>query len=301
MSPKLPRALTLACFLATAAVLPVPAQAEDKVVATVNGKNITESDMTFADQEVGMELGSVAPELKRRYLLEYLIETELMAAAAEADKLTSGPEFEKRLAYMRQRAAREAYFEKAVRGNIDDGAARVFYDEQVKLMQPEEEVQARHILVASEDEAKALAAKVASGADFATLAKEASTDAGSKADGGNLGYFSKGQMVPQFEQAAFALKKGEVSKPVQSQFGWHVIKLEDRRAKPPPPFEQVKGQLLASLIKQQAQEKLSALRGSAAIEYIDEGIKRQVEADAKGQDDLEAQMKMMKDKMEKGE
>lgn len=297
MSGKFARPFATACLAAAFAF--GAAASEDKVVATVDGKTITESDMTFADQEVGLELGAVAPELKRRYLLEYLIETQIMASAAEKEKLDSGPEFEKRLAYVRQRALREAYFNKAVRSAVDESAARAFYDEQVKLLKPEEEIQARHILVKTEEEAKAIAEQIASGADFAALAAEKSTDAGSKADGGMLGYFGKGQMVPQFEEAAFALEKGQVSKPVQSQFGWHVIKLEDRRQKPPPAFDQVKGQLMTSLIKQQAQSKLGELRGAAKIEYVDPGIKKIVEDEAKTQDPLEAQMKQLKEQMDK--
>lgn len=292
------RALTSACVAAAFTLLPVVAMAGDAIIATVDGKAITESDLNFADQEVGAELGSVPPDMKRRYLAEYLIETQLLANAAEADKLTSGPEFEKRLAYVRQRAAREAYFEKTVRSKVDEAAAKVFYDAQVKQMPAEEEIQARHILVASEAEAKGLVEKITAGGDFAKLASDNSKDAGSKADGGMLGYFGKGQMVPQFEEAAFALKKGEVSKPVQSQFGWHIIKLEDRRQKQPPSFDQVKGQILGSMVKQKAGEALSSLRGKAKIEYVDPIVKRVVEEDQKNQDPMEAQINEMKKQME---
>lgn len=301
MPHPIARALSAACLLAAAVYCP-PAEADEaKVVATVNGQSITEMDLSFADQEVGADLGSVAPEMKRRYLLEYLIETELLAAAAKAEKLDQGPDFESRLSYMKKRAMRDAYFNKAVRGAIDDTAAQIFYDQQIKMMKPEEEVQARHILVASEADATAIAQKIAGGADFAALAKESSTDAGSKEDGGNLGYFGRGQMVPQFEQTAFALKKGEVSKPVQSQFGWHIIKLEDRRQKPPPAFEQIKGQIFGALIKQQAEQQLGGLRGKAKIEYVDPDIRKQVEDDAKAKDALEAQMREMREKMQKGQ
>ena len=234
MPSMIARVSSVACLVFAMTLAPLAAAAQEKVLATVNGTDITEADLEFADQEVGAELGAAAPEVKRRYLLEYLIETELMASAAEADNLTSGPDFEKRLAYMKRRAMREAYFHASVRTSIDDTAARAFYEQQISLMKPEEEIQARHILVSSEDEAKAVAKKVADGGDFAALAKENSIDAGSKQDGGNLGYFGRGQMVPQFEQAAFALKEGEVSNPVQSKFGWHIIKLEDRRKKAPP-------------------------------------------------------------------
>ncbi|MEQ1578516.1 MAG: peptidylprolyl isomerase [Hyphomicrobium sp.] len=277
---------------------PLCALAEDKPVATVNGKPITESDLAFADSEIGQDFGSLPAETKRRYLVEFLIETNLFAAAAEADKLATGADFDKRVIYMRQRAARQAYFDAKVKGAVSEAAAKGFYDDQVKLMKTEEEVQARHILVGSEEQAKEIADKLAKGGDFAALAKEFSVDAGSKEDGGMLGYFGKGQMVPQFEQAAMVLDKGQISKPVQSQFGWHIIKVEDKRQKPPPTFDQVKGQILGSLMKSQAQSVLGGLRKSAKIEYLDETMKKQVEEEAKKQAAMEEQMKQQIEKMD---
>ena len=280
---------------------PISALAEDKPVATVDGRAITEADLAFADSEIGQDFGSLPLESKRRYLVEFLIETNLFAAAAENEKLATGPEFDKRVAYMKQRAARQAFFDSKVKGAVSEAAAKGFYDDQVKMMKTEDEVQARHILVGSEDQAKDIADKIAKGGDFAALAKENSVDAGSKENGGMLGFFGKGQMVPQFEQAAFALEKGQVSKPVQSQFGWHIIKVEDKRQKPPPTFDQVKGQILGSLMKSQAQSILGGLRKSAKIEYLDEAMKKQVAEEANKQADVEAQMKAQIEKMDPGE
>ena len=280
---------------------PLSAFAEDKPVAMVNGRAITEADLAFADSEIGQDFGSLPPETKRRYLVEFLIETNLFAAAADSEKLATGADFDKRVAYMRQRAARQAYFDTKVKGAISEAAAKGFYDDQVKLMKTEEEVQARHILVGSEEQAKDIADKLAKGGDFAALAKEFSVDAGSKEDGGMLCFFGKGQMVPQFEQAAFALEKGQLSKPVQSQFGWHVIKVEDKRQKPPPSFDQVKGQILGSLMKSQAQSILAGLRKEAKVEYLDEAMKKQVEEETKKQAAMEEQMKQQIEKMDSGE
>src|SRR5690606_35572245 len=131
---------------------------------------------------------------------------------------------------------------KAVKGGLEEATARALYDQQVKGLPPEGEVQARHILVQGKDLAKSLADKARSGEDFAKLAADNSIDPGSKGNGGMLGYFVKGQMVEEFSNAAFALKAGEISDPVRSQFGWHVIKVEDRRLKPLPTFDEVKGQ-----------------------------------------------------------
>jgi len=278
------------------------ASAQDKVVATVNGKNITEADMRLADAEIGADLGSLPPATRRRVLAEYLIEFQLFADAAEGDKLGAGASFDERMAYFKRRALRDSYFEKAVKASVSDAAAKTFYDDQVKLLKPEEEVQARHILVDAEDKAKELAEKIKGGADFAALAKENSKDPGSKDEGGMLGFFSRGQMVPQFEDAAFGLKKGEVSAPVKSQFGWHLIKVEDRRAKQPPTFEQVKDRILMSMIQKKAQDTLSQLRGKAKVEFVDAEIKKEVEEDDKKQAEqkkaFEAQIKAQIEKME---
>jgi peptidyl-prolyl cis-trans isomerase C len=295
------RLLAGAILGASVLLSPVAASAEDKTVAVVNGKPITEADLAFADSEIGSDFGSLPAETKRRYLVEFLIETNLFAAAAETDKLATGADFDKRVAYMRQRAARQAYFDAKVKGAVSESAAKGFYDDQVKMMKTEEELQARHILVGSEELAKEIADKLAKGGDFAALAKEHSVDAGSKENGGMLGFFGKGQMVPQFEQAAFALEKGQLSKPVQSQFGWHIIKVEDKRQKPPPTFDQVKDQILGSLMKSQAQTVLAGLRKASKIEYVDEAMKKQVEEEGKKQAEIEAQMKQQIEKMESGE
>jgi peptidyl-prolyl cis-trans isomerase C len=261
-------------------LIPAAASAEDKVLAKVNGQEITEADIALADGDIGGELANLPPATKRRVLVEYIVETKLFADAAEAEKLATGPEFEKRLAYFRQRALRDQFFDKSVKGSISDAVAKGIYDDKVKMMPQEEEIQARHILVPTEEKAKELAENIGKGGDFAQLAKENSTDPGSKDNGGLLGYFGKGQMVPEFEQAAFGLMAGELSKPVKSQFGWHIIKVEDRRQKKPPTFEEVKDRLLGSMAQNKAQEIATNLRGKATIEYVDPEIRKQAEEDA---------------------
>lgn len=284
--------LTLsACCLGAGAVAAIAQDNADKVVATVNGHSISESDLTLAEAEIGNELGNLPEATRRRVLVEFMIENQLFAEAAEAEKLGTGPDFEKRMAFWRQRALRDAYFDKTVRASIGEQAARAIYEDKVKQLKPEEEVQARHILVASEEEAKKLLERVNAGEDFAQLAKENSGDAGSKEQGGMLGYFGKGQMVPQFEETAFSLKKGEVSKPVQSQFGWHVIKVEDRRQKPPPTFDEVKDRLIGSMVQSKAQNIAGELRTKAKIDYLDPEIKKMAEEDAKKQAEAQAVMK----------
>ncbi len=252
-------------------------KAEDKIVAKVNGKPITEAEMQLAEGELGSELGNLPPEVKRRALAEYLIDNALFAEAAEAEKLGSSPEFEAQMRYLRQRLLREEYFAKTLKSSISEDQAKEIYDAKVASMPSQDEVSARHILVDSEEKAKELRAKIVAGADFAQVAKENSTDPGSKDQGGLLGYFTKGQMVPEFEAAAFKMQKGEVSEPIKTNFGWHIIKLEDRRRKAPPSFDSVKATIMNSLVVRKAQEKAVELRKQATLDYVDAGIKKQVE------------------------
>jgi peptidyl-prolyl cis-trans isomerase C len=257
------------------------AVAEDKpgdtVVATVNGQPITESDLRFAENELGGEIANLPPEVKRRALAEYLIDNELFAKAAEEAKISATPEYEQQMRYLKRRVLRELYFDKTLKGKIGEDEAKKIYTEKIAQLKPEEEIEARHILVDSEEKAKELHAKIVAGADFAQLAKENSTDTGSKDQGGVLGYFGHGQMVPEFEAAAFKLEKGQVSEPVHTNFGWHIIKVDDRRKKEPPSFAAVKDTILNSLVVRKAQDTATELRSKAQVEYVDAGIKKQVE------------------------
>ncbi|HEX2841935.1 peptidylprolyl isomerase [Hyphomicrobium sp.] len=256
------------------------ARADDAVIAKLNGKEIRESDLALAEAEVGPEVAHMPAANRRRLLLEFVLEMKLFAEAADKAGLASGADYDARLAYWTTRAKRDAFYEKEVKGKVSDALVKGIYDDKVKMIPPEDEVEARHILVESEEKAKEVLEKVNKGDDFAKLAAEYSTDPGSKADGGKLGYFSKGMMVKEFEDAAFALKKGEVSKPVKSKFGWHVIKVEDRRVKPLPTFEEVKGQIVNSMVQQNGQQVATDLRSKAQIEYVDNEMKLQVEQEA---------------------
>ncbi len=287
-SRRVPAALAVLALVSLGLAAPLhPASAQEKadetIVAKVNGKPITESDMRLAENELGSELGNLPPEIKRRALAEYLIDNVLFAEAAEAADIASSPEFKEQMAYLRRRVLREQYFEKTLKGTISDDEAKQIYDAKVATLEPQEEFSARHILVESEEKAKELRGKIEGGADFAEVAKENSTDTGSKEQGGLLGYFVKGQMVPEFEAAVLKMHKGEVSEPVKTNFGWHVIKLEDRRRKAPPSFDNVKSTILNSLVVKKAQEKVGALREKAQLEYVDAGIKKQVEEQEKKQ------------------
>ena len=254
---------------------------DDKVVAKVNGNTITEADMRFANAEIGAQLGDIPENVKRRALAEYLIDNALFAEAAIAAKIAADPAFEEQMQYVRRRLLREQYFEKQLKGVISEADAKKIYDQRVAQLKSENEVAARHILVDNEEKAIEILAKIKAGGDFAALAKENSTDTGSKEQGGFLGYFGRGQMVPEFEKAAFTMIKGQISEPVKTNFGWHIIKLEDRRRKPPPSFDDVKETILNSLAVLKAQEVVAALRKKADVEYLDDDIKKQVEEQEK--------------------
>jgi peptidyl-prolyl cis-trans isomerase C len=257
-------------------------RAEDATIARINGKTITEADMRLAEAEIGNDLGTLPDGTKRRVLLEFLIENQLFADAAEEARLSAGSNFDERMQYWRRRALRDVYFDKTIKDSFSDAQAKTFYEQQVGSRTPEEEVKARHILVESKEKATELYEKIVHGADFAQLAKEYSKDPGSKDQGGDLGYFSRGQMVPQFEDAAFALKKDEVGQPFETQFGWHIIKLDERREQAAPKFDAVKDRIRAAMIHQKAQQLATQLRGKAKIEYLDPEIKKSVEGEAAG-------------------
>ena len=276
-------ALAAALVLALA-LLPAQAGAQETAVAKVNGRAITEADMRLAEAEIGNDLGTLPEATRRRVLVEFLIENELFAAAAEAHRLGAGTALgaESGPHYARRRSLRDLYFERSVRAAVNDAEARRFYETQAGAVKGEEEVRARHILVESEETARDLFEKIAHGADFAMLARQFSQDPGSKDQGGDLGFFGKGQMVPPFEEAAFQLKKGEVGEPVETQFGWHLVRVDERRRKPPPAFETVKDQVVAAMIHRKAQQIAADLRGKAQIEYIDPEIRRSMQAERAG-------------------
>ena len=277
------RQLAAACAVAVgllAATAPTTcAGADDTVVAKVNGRAITEGDVRLAETEIGNDLGTLSPDKRRRVLVEYLIETMLFAEAGEKARLGSGQGFDERRRYWDRRAMRDTYFDHSVKGAVSEADAQKFYDTQVAATPAQEEVRARHILVDSEEKAKEIYEKIAHGADFTAMAKQYSKDPGSKDGGGDLGYFSRGRMVPQFEEAAFKLDKGEVSLPVQSQFGWHLIKVEDKQQRQAPPFDKIKDRIMARLVHQRAQEIGHQLRERAKVEFIDPALQSATDSD----------------------
>lgn len=260
------RAIGAALF---AAVLVAASVAQAKVLAKVNGAEITDEDVKIAMEDMGAALAQVPPMDQETYVLEFLIDMRIAARQAEAEKLAEGPDFARRLAYQRDKALMNGLYEKIGRDASTDAELRRVYDEVAGQQKAETEAKARHILVASEEEAKGVLRRLKAGEDFAKVADEVSKDPGSK--GGDLGWFSADRMVPEFSTAAFKLEKGQISDPVKSQFGWHVIKLEDKRAKSFPAFEAVKDQVKSYVAQKAQDDRIMKLREGAKVEKPEAG------------------------------
>ena len=268
---------------APAAEAPAAAEAAapvspDTVVATVGGETITEAELGFAAEDLAQELQQMPPEQRKAFLVRVLIDMKVMAKAGADAGMADTPLFALRLQYLKERALRRAYFADAIAGSVTEEAVRAAYDKFVADFVPQPEIRASHILVATEEEAKAIKAQLDGGADFATLAKEKSIDPGA-ANGGDLGFFGKGMMVAPFEAAAFALTDvGQVSDPVQSQFGWHVIRLEEKRESSPPAFEQVAAQLQQQLLMTTFDSTVAKLMDGVEIDIPDPALAAAVSA-----------------------
>jgi peptidyl-prolyl cis-trans isomerase C len=291
---RLLRAASLAVLLAAAPALNVfaqdaagqptePAATEpaavdpSTVVATIGEETITEGDLAFAAEDMAQDLAQMPPEERRAFLVRILIDMKVMSAAARQAGMDQTEIFAQRREYLEERALRRAYFAEAIAGAVTEDAIRAEYDTYVEGFEPADEVRASHILVETEEEANTLKAEIDGGADFASLAREHSIDPGA-ANGGDLGFFGRGMMVKPFEEAAFALDQGAVSDPVQSQFGWHIIKLEEKRQSAPPAFEQVAPQIQNQLLMRIFTEKVDELMAGVEVNIQDSELKAKFDA-----------------------
>jgi peptidyl-prolyl cis-trans isomerase C len=248
----------------------VRAQDANPVLAKVNGVEIRQSDLTMAEEELGSgQLAQMDAATKRENLLSYVIDLKIVAKAAEDKKLGDTDAFKKSLAFARERLLMDKLLTDEAKTATTEAAMRKVYEEAASQMGGDEEVRARHILVENEAEAKQIIDELKKGGDFAEIAKKKSKDPGAS-DGGDLGYFTKEQMVPEFSKVAFEIEPGKVSDPVKSQFGWHVIKVEDKRKRKPPEFEQVKPQIETYVTRKAQADLVSKLRETAKIERIEQ-------------------------------
>jgi peptidyl-prolyl cis-trans isomerase C len=287
--PKLLRAGLAALFISlsagvAAAQETTAANSPDTVIATVAGAPITEADLAVAMADLDQQFARLPEAQRRAAALSAIIEIRLMANEAQAKGLDKDADFQRRLAFLQLRALHGETIEKEIVDKITDDELRAAYDKQVAGATPVNEVHARHILVKTKEDAEAIIKDLDAGGDFQKIASEKTDDPSGKDSGGDLGWFGPGQMVPEFENAAFALEPGSYSKePVQSQFGWHVILVEEKREKAPPAFEQLKEQFRAGLLRDKYFALVKQLRADGDVEVKDPTLKAAVEEIEKDQ------------------
>jgi peptidyl-prolyl cis-trans isomerase C len=261
---------------------------EDKIVAVVNGYEIKTSEVAMAADDIIGQLPNVPPKLRYPFIVDYLVERHLLAQLAVKEGIADTDEYKRRLALYQAKALRDAYLFQKIRPQVTEEEIKAAYDEEAAKLAQTERVRARHILVGSEKEAKDILARIEKGEKFEDLAKQYSLD-GSKDYGGDLGYFTAPEMVPEFSKAAFELKVGELSPPVKTDFGWHIIRLDDRKMGAAQPLDQVKPAIRSVLLAKKLQQVIAQLRGSSTIEFLDEDLKKRAEETA-------AQRKALQDK-----
>ena len=267
-------AATLALLIASA--MPLHAEDADPLLAKVDGVEIHQSDLNAAEAEAG-QIPPMSAEAKRDYLVQFMSDMILVSKAAEAKKFAESADFKLKVKFARYKLLMESLLQSVGKEALTDEAMHKVYDDAVKQMSGEKEVHARHILIraaagdekaseAAKAKIEAIIARLKKGEDFVTVAKEVTEDPSGKANGGDLGYFTKEQMVPEFSGVAFKLDKGQISDPVKTQFGWHVLKVEDKRDKPVPKFEAVKDQIVQYVTRKAQAELVTKLRAEAKVE-----------------------------------
>ncbi len=294
--PATPRTWTVlasaAALLATSVIASAQTAAPDPLIAKVNGVEIHQSDLALAEEDVGQNMPASTEEAKRDYLVSYVTDMILLSKAAEAKKIPDDADFKRRLNFARNKVLMETLLLGEGKGAVTAEAMQKVYQDAVKQMGDEQEVHARHILFrvadandpkaseTAENKVKAVITRLKKGEDFATLAKELTEDPAGKQDGGDLGYFTKDQMVPEFSEVAFKLDKGQISEPVKTQFGWHVLKVEDKRKREAPSFDKVKDQLETYVVRKAQVELVTKLRADAKIERLDKPAQPPAQAPA---------------------
>lgn len=248
----------------------------DKVILKFDGVEIRQSDFDLF-QELDPQFEQLQGEQKRLAILSALIDVKSLAKKAVSEKMDEDEAFQKRQALLNERSLHNAYFQKNVIETISDEDIKARFEKEISAVEPEQELRARHILVKTAEEANAIVAELDGGADFVELAKTKSTGP-SGPQGGDLGFFGKGQMVPPFETAAFELEPGAYTKtPVQTQFGFHVIKLEEKRDRPLPKFEDVQDQMRQVVLRERYLETVKEARSASDFEILDEELKASYE------------------------
>lgn len=263
------RAIGVSVLAVALSLASVASAQDDKVVARVNGIEVTAGDVAVATEMYGNQLGNMPDDARLSVIVDELIALRLAADAAKAANIPDDDSYKRRIAFFEAQTMRSVFLEKEVAKQVDDAAVRKAYDDRIASTPAVEELRLRHILLPTEQEAKDVVVALDGGAEFATLASERSRDEASKANGGDLGYVTAGQTMAEIDAAAAGLKPGEYTRePVASAFGFHVVKLEDRRSRPAPPFETVAEEIRASLKAAASQKILADLRAAADVEKL---------------------------------
>ncbi len=248
---------------AQAAKTKTKAAQEDLVVATVNGNDITLSEIESVHAS-NPQLSALPLESVYDPLLDNIIDLNLISSAAKAEKVQDTPEYKKMKKEFEKQLLARYYLEQQAKKNQTKEKLEALYEQFKKDNPPQEEMSAAHILLKTEKEAQDVIQQLQKGADFAELANKVSENKG--LEGGDLGYFSRELMVPEFSEAAFAMKEGEISKkPVKTKFGYHVIKAGPRRLAEPPKFEDIEQELMQMQATQSVEETMQKLRKKAKI------------------------------------
>ncbi len=237
----------------------------DTPLAEVDGTALTLGEMISIRRELPEQYQSVPDEVLFEGILEQMIDQYLLAEAARASGIDEDPAVEITLRNQRRAILADAYLRRELERLATEERVEELYRERYVEGEPEAEIKAAHILVETEERAKELKAELDAGADFAELAQEHGTDA-TRNRGGDLGWFAKTDMVPGFAEAAFAIEPGSVSDPVQTQFGWHLIKVEDRRQRTPPELAEVRDDLMQEVIRNAQSTVVEELRAAASVE-----------------------------------
>lgn len=252
----------MACLAST-----VAAPQENGVLARVNGADITSADVAFASRMWGARLADMPEDAKRSVLVNALIEVRLAAQAARAAKIPESEAYKQQIAFLEAQTLRSVYVNGKIAEQVTDEAVRKAYDDQVAKIPAVEEYRASHILVTSLQDANDVIDALRDGKDFAQLAKERSLDEASRDKGGDLGFLGSGEMIEELEKAAASLKPGEYTAvPIKTAFGFHVVKLVERRPRPAPSYEDLSGQIRASLEANATRDVLEDLRAKAKVE-----------------------------------
>lgn len=241
---------------------------EDPVVALVDGSEIRRSDVAVAYARLPDRFKQVPVNILFPQIVQQLVDGELLAVAGRADDLQDSEEVREQVAEFEKVAIQQVYMARLIEESLTEEAVRKQYDETIANQEGPLEVRASHILVESEQEGADIIEALEGGADFAELARERSTGP-SATRGGDLGYFVRSAMVQPFADAAFAIEPGSVGPdPVESEFGWHVIKVFDKRRQPAPTFEESRGEIEQQLTRDLIAAHMAKLRADSEIELF---------------------------------